>query len=255
MSIRLPRRTSKVAASISCGPRFSRPRLASPELTPSRALAMLTPPRSKLKNSTTSGTTLTAGAPSSISTRTFPTITKIVTRSDMSNARMPMPVRRRRPRTMRVFASFWMTHRRATSVSRSSVRKPVLPRTRNALNARLPKRRLPRKPKLRRRLRRRLPRKLKSPQRPIVSQLRRQRRLPRMPSRKTSGFSRVLSRMPTTLLATEMPQPRKSMPSLETSNSCRARLTLMRLLPWLASSAASLSPIKSRVCGVMKLGG
>lgn len=101
----LLRSSSRRPTIIRLGAKSSSQRLDSPRLTPSPHLAVPTPPRSRSRNSTTSGTTSIAGEHSSTLTRMSLTTTRTVTRSDIRSARTPTLARRERPRTTLVSAS------------------------------------------------------------------------------------------------------------------------------------------------------
>lgn len=212
---------------------------------------MPTPPRSRSRNSTTSGTTSTAGELSSTSTRMFPMTTRTVTRSDTRSARTPTLARRRRLTTTPVSASCWMTLPPVMSASSDSDRRPTPPRTRSVSSARLLRRRPRRMLRPLSSPRRRLARRLRLLPRLTVSPPRRQRRLPRTLSRRTSVSSRVPSRTPTTSLPAS-PRPLTSTPFSAMSRPSRPRLTPMRLLLLLASSTASRSLMRSRLSGLAR---
>lgn len=158
-----------------------------------------TAPRRRSRPSTTSGTTLTAGVHSSTWMRMFPMTTRTVTKSVILRRRTPTPAASARPRILPVYATWLTTALLRTRESRSSASRLVPARTRSV------SRRRPRQsvwPRRRRRLvsrRSSARRRPKRPLRPSVRRTRRPRKPPRMLLRRTSVFSRALSRMSTTL--------------------------------------------------------
>ena len=130
---------------------------------------------------------------------------RIVTRNVTLSARMLTRAARRRLRIPLVCASLSMTLLQVTSVSRNSVRLSVPARTRSVLRRRpkpnvLPKRK--KKPSRKKSARRKKP---KKPPKPSVKLIRRTRKPPRTPPRRTSVFSGTVSRMSTTLLKVVTP--------------------------------------------------